>query len=175
MAKSPFKRRLKWAPGDFFAVPLSDGTFGLAQIVAPVDSHAIDFVLLAVRLPTATPLAKQPHTNDAVAVGATWRTVVTGGHWAYVGHGPLLIAPQMCPNQRLLAAGHIEVSHSSWGLLQDLLSAYHGLLPWNMYPAFDYDSYLLPGVPRPAVAKILRPDQVALLNETRQREQRKEC
>lgn len=161
MTKGPFRRRLKWSPGDLFAVPLSDGTFGLVQAIAPVEKWAVDFALLACRLPKPE-LAKMPESSDAVGVCASWRTAITGGHLAFVGHCELLIPMEACPNQQLIAAGAIGVTHVDWGLLQDFLSAYHGLFPWNLYPAFEFDSYLLQGVVRPAKAIVLTQEQVIL-------------
>jgi hypothetical protein len=162
MAKSRFKRRLKWSPGDLFAVPLCDGTFGFAQAVAPVDTWAVDFALLAIRSSKPELPPERLQRNDAVAVHATWRTVITGGHWCFTATNEILISPELCPNQRLIAAGQIGVSHSSWGLLEDFLSAYHGAFPWNLYPAFDFDSFLLPGVTRPSLAMVLNPAQLAI-------------
>lgn len=163
MAKGVFKRRLKWFPGDLFAVPLSDGSFGFAQAVAAVESWAVDFALLSVRSPQAEPLAAPPLREDAIAVQATWRTAITGGHWKFVGSTELVISLEACPNQRLISARESRgLKHSDWGLLEDFLSAYHGLFPWNLYSAFDFDSYLLHGVERPAAAIVLGPEQVAL-------------
>ena len=165
MAKRVFKRRLKWSPGDLFAVPLSDGSFGFAQAVARVDTYAVDFALLSIRSPQPEPLAPPPMRVHAVAVQATWRNVITGAHWKFVGSTDLVIPLQACPNQRLISAGEFRgLKHSDWGLLEKFLSAYHGLFPWNLYPAFDFDSYLLPGTERPPAAMLLTPDQVALFS-----------
>jgi hypothetical protein len=155
MPKGPFKRTLKWKPGDIFAVPLSDRSFGYAQAIAPVASFAIDFALLCERT-KALPNVYGPVARlSAIAILATWRTVITGGHWAKVGSAETCLPTTMCRNQQLLASSLAGVQHSSWGLLEDFLSAYHGLVPWNLYPAFSFDSYLLAGTPRPPVAKVL--------------------
>jgi hypothetical protein len=163
MAKGRFRRRLKWAPGDLFAVPLCDGSFGFAQALAPVESWAVDFALLVLRSPAPELSNGAPQPSDALAVHASWKQTITGGHWGYVGACTLLVDPESCPNQKLIAtANAVGTSHSEWGLLEDMLSAYHGLFPWNLYPAFDFDSYLLPGVRRPPGAVVLSPDQLAL-------------
>ena len=147
---------MKWKTGDVFGVPLSDGTFGVAQAIAPVSSFAIDFAVLGVRymtLPTAIPVMSSSHV---VAVAATWRTVVTGGHWCKLGNDAPVLPPEMCPNQNILAQGTlVGVRHSDWELLQDFMSACHGLLPWNLYPGHDFDTFLFPGVSRPSLAKSL--------------------
>lgn len=162
MPKGPFKRTLKWETGDLFALPLIDGTYGVAQAIAPAGTYAIDFALLATRLADpAAPLA-MPSKKDAVGLLATWRTVVTGGHWAYCGHADLVVPAESCLNQQLIAQGRVGITHSSWGLLEKFLSAYHGVFPWNLYPAFDFDSYLLDGICRPQHAKILTAAEIAL-------------
>jgi len=155
MSKGKYKRTLKWRAGDLFAVPLVDGSFGFAQAIAPVESWAIDFALLSSRSTELKWPKQSISESDAIGVLATWRTVVTGGHWAKVGSAAPCLSVDSCPNQLLIAAGENGVTHADWGLLQKFLSAFHGLFPWNLYPAFDFDSYLLPNRARPASAKVL--------------------
>ena len=170
MHKGAFKRRLKWAPGELFAVPLTDGTFGIAQAIAPVSSYAIDFALLKIRLAHLISLEVHPAEADVVGIMATWRTVVSGGRWAHVGQVSLLVPLETCPNQRLIAAGNVQVTHTSWGLVEKFMSAWHGFFPWNLYPAFDFDSYLAPGIERPPNVKILSKSQIFLASEAKKKD-----
>ena len=154
MTKQRFKRTLKGKTGDVFAVPLVDGSFGYAQAIAPVSSFAIDFALTSQRSNELEHGVTS--VGSAIALMATWRTVVTGGHWCKVGTAALCVPADSCPNQKLLASGElVGVRHSSWGLLEEFLSAFHGQFPWNLYPAFNFDKYLLPGISRPTVARVL--------------------
>jgi hypothetical protein len=169
MTSAPFRRTLKWRPGDLFAVPLADRSFGLAQAVAPVKTHAIDFALLSHRFEAVPDEVPSANPRDVIGVRATWRTAVTGGHWGKVGSAALTVVADDCPNQRLLQQGQVEVEHSSWGLVEDFLSSWHGLLPWNLNPAFDFDRYLMPGTKRPSTARILSPAELVIFRASDKR------
>lgn len=153
---APFKRS-RWKPGFVYAVPLADGSFGIAQAVAPVGTWAVDLALFANRineLPDEPPLLDRA---NVVSIQATWRTILNGGWWAKLGVAPLVVQPDECPNQQILSPDErgVGCTHSSQGLLEDFLSSYHGLIPWNLYPAVDFDNRLFPGVTRPRAAKVL--------------------
>jgi hypothetical protein len=159
---APFKRT-RWKPSDVFALPLVDGSFGVVQAIAPVEAWAVDLALFSDRF-LEVPFCVPPlNRANVVSIQATWRTTLNGGWWAKVGSTPLVVEPGECPNQKLLAAGGkgVGCTHSSEGLLQDFLSAYHGLIPWNLYPAHNFDVRLFPGVKRPKAARLL--DDAALL------------
>lgn len=60
------------------------------------------------------------------------------------------------PNERYANKGYVGAVNYDAGLLADFLSAFHGLLPWNVMhdPAY-YDGLLRPGLPRPQSVRIL--------------------
>jgi len=168
---APFKRS-RWKPGFVYAVPLADRSFGIAQAIAPVETWAVDLALFSSRfaeLPRELPLLDR---SDVVSIQATWRPVLNGGWWAKLGAAPLVVRPEECPNQQLLAQGGrgTGCTNSSQGLVEDFLSSYHGLIPWNLYPAFDFDKRLCQGVARPNAAKILDAASLLLYQQASQRE-----
>lgn len=107
-----------------------------------------------------------------VSIQATWRTTLNGGWWAKLGTAPLVVQPEDCPNQQILAQGGrgVGCTHSSQEVLEDFLSSYHGLIPWNLHPAFDFDKRLFPGVARPQAAKIIDAASLRLYQQAIQRE-----
>lgn len=165
MATAAFKRTLKWQPGDVFAVPLTDGSFGFVQAVAQVMAHAIDFAVLSTRssTPTATATASEVDASSIIAVHAAWRQAITGGYWGKVLRTKLLISPSQCPNQKLVEHSNgIGTRHSSVGLVEAYLSACHGLIPWNVHKAHSFDDYLVQSVSRPSSAYLLSPAELAI-------------
>jgi Immunity protein 26 len=166
MAKSAFKRTLKWRQGDIFAVPLADRSFGFVQAIAPVMSHAIDFAVLSTRADSPNAQHSELSTAAVIALHAAWRQAITGGHWGKVCSTESLISPSQCPNQVLIAnANGIGVPHSDIGLVESFLSACHGLIPWNIYKAHNFDDYLIPGVERPSSAYLLSPSELAIYQQ----------
>jgi Immunity protein 26 len=166
MATAAFKRTLKWRPGDVFAVPLTDGSFGFVQAVAPVMAHAIDFAVLSTRSSAPTATVSEVDASSGIAVHAAWRQAITGGYWGKVLCTNLLISPSQCPNQKLIEHSNgIGTQHSSIGLVETYLSACHGLIPWNIHKAHSFDDYLVQGVSRPSSAYLLSPAELAIYQQ----------
>lgn len=146
-----------------YGVPLSDGTVGYVQAIAQAMVNVIDIAVLRMRTPTLATSLPEFHAADAIALAATWRQDLNSGQWAALGLAPLTVAPSKMPNQVVLASGtKIGIKHFDGGVVVDLLDAWHGLSPWNVYYKEDYfDSLLLPGVQRPSMAKVLSPSERA--------------
>lgn len=168
---APFKRT-RWKPGFVFALPLADGSFGIAQSIAPVESWAVDLALLSDRFSKVPSDVPALNRASVVSIQATWSRSLNGGWWAKIGSAPLVVEPDECPNQKLLFRGEkgVGCTHSSEGLLQDFLSAYHGLIPWNVYPAHNFDDRLFPGLARSKAAYLLDDAARLLYQQTAQRE-----
>jgi len=153
--KHPFKRS-KWSPGMVYAVPLSDGSYGFAQAISEAMVNVIDVVVLRTRstsLPTAPPSVS---TADVISLWATWRQDLNSGDWAALGVSIPVVEATDMPNQKLIAAGSVGIQHANGGLIQHLLNAWHGLVPWNtMHDEKYFDSKLAPGVLKPASAIVL--------------------
>jgi Immunity protein 26 len=153
MTSTAFKRTLKWQPGDIFVVPLADGSFGYVQAIAPVMAHAIDFAVLSSRSTVPMELSQDNDANSAIGVLATWRKAITGGRWGKVGRTAPHLSRLQCPNQVLIEKDNgLGVNHGDVGLVESFLSAYHGLIPWNLYAAHCFDEYLVPGRKKPDTA-----------------------
>ena len=166
MPKAAFKRTLKWQPGDVFAVPLADGSFGFVQAIAPVMEHAIDFAVLSTRASSPTVKASDVHGCSVIAVHAAWRQAITAGYWGKVFRTELRISPTQCPNQVLIMQNNgIGAQHSSIGLIETFMSACHGLIPWNVHKAHSFDDYLVHGVARPSLAYVLSPAELAIYQQ----------
>jgi hypothetical protein len=151
-------KRVRWSPGAVDAVPLSDGSFGIAQAI---DAMMVNIIYVALFSDRSSELPAVPpslHRENIVALTATWRQHLNRGDWPYLSQVPLCVPKSAFPNERFAGAGYVGAKHSDAGLLALFLSAYHGLVPWNvMYKEDYYDGFLAPGVPRPASAIILDP------------------
>jgi hypothetical protein len=156
MPRSKGRKRILWAPGATYAVPLTDGSFGLAQAVDAMMENVIYVALFADRF-SELPVGPPPLRRESiVSLTATWRQHLNRGDWPFLGQASLCVGKSAFPNERFARNGYVGAKHADAGLLAQFLSAYHGLLPWNaMYLEDYYDKFLAPGVSRPANAVIL--------------------
>lgn len=152
------RKRVSWAAGAVYAVPLGDGSYGLAQAIDAMMVNVIYVALFAARVPEL-PAAPPPLRREAVvALTATWRQHLNRGDWPYIGEAATVVRKGAFPSEQFAKAGYVGARHYDAGLLAKFLAAYHGLLPWNVMHVEDYyDRLLAPGVSRPAAAVLLDP------------------
>ena len=152
----PGRRRVKWVPGLIFAVPLTDRSWGVGQTSELMMPHWGYCALFSERLPSLDAAVPRPTKKDLVALLAVARQGLASGYWPVIGTGPAVFGKAEFPNERLAASGYVGAQMYDYGLGEELLSAFHGLTPWNTYKEEDYlDTMLAPGVARPAAAKVL--------------------
>lgn len=172
MAKERFKRS-RWKPGNVYALPLADGSFGIAQaIVADPDMPGILNVgVFDYRYATLEDCLPIVQRQRVIALLATWRAEMNGGWWAPIGWAEPCICAEEFPYSSLpTAVGRV---HHSGGVLENLVSAYHGLLPWNSnYREDYYDRLLAPGVQRPTSARMLNQMELMTFRELNSHEKR---
>jgi hypothetical protein len=151
--------KARWKPGMVYAVPLEDGSFGLAQAI---DAMAVNIIYVGVfsdRFPSLPPSPPGLSPSSAVALLATWRQALNRGEWSSLGVAAPAFKKGHFPNERFSAKGFVGAKHYSAGLIAEFLSAYHGLLPWNVMSQENYyDAMLKPGV-SPAEAVVLSPGE----------------
>jgi hypothetical protein len=143
-----------------YAVPLTDGSFGIAQAGEAMWPNVIYVALFVDRYretPAAPPLLK---AASAVSLAATWRQALNRGEWLSLAWAAEVFKKAEFPNERFSKAGYVGAKTYDAGILADFLSAFHGLVPWNvMHDPDYYDRLLRPGVERPKAALVL--DEVA--------------
>ena len=146
----------RYKPGMVYAVPLGDGSFGVAQAGVPMFPTVIYVALFLDRFETvpATPPALEQ--SKLVSLTATWRKNLNKGEWVPLGVSELTPGLLNHPAEALAAGGYVGAKHYDAGLLSEFLSACHGVLPWNvMYDPAYYEKLLVSGAARPAKAVIL--------------------
>ena len=139
-----------------YAIPLADGSFGIAQAGDAMMTNVI-YVALFVERYRELPLPPLPlYAISAVALAATWRQALNRGEWLSLSYEPQIFEKTAFPNERFAESGYVGAKTYDAGILTDFLSAYHGLVPWNvMHDENFYDQFLLPGVERPRSVVLL--------------------
>ncbi len=139
-----------------YAVPLPDGSFGVAQAVAAMMVNVIYAALFSDRLSAPLSIGYLPRRTSAIALTATWRQALNRGEWTALGVAPLVFQKSEFPNEQFAQRGYVGAKHYDAGLLVDFLAAWHGLEPWNVMTDEDFfDKLIAPGVSRPTTAVVL--------------------
>jgi immunity protein 26 of polymorphic toxin system len=161
---SEFKKT-RWKPGMVFAIPVDVGKFGIAQAI---DSMMENVIYIAVFSDLYDEIPEEIEFLDkenVISLHATWKQDLNNGTWAKVGILPSVASKSDFPNEEFASSGYVGAKHSSAGIFNDFLAAYHGVAPWNVMTDENYwDSYLNAGKSRP--------DKVILLTEDQRKEYR---
>ena len=153
-------KKSKWVPGMIYAVPLADGSFGMAQAIDAMTVNIIYVAIFIDRTCDIPPTPPKLTRTHAVSLVATWRQHLNSGDWPSIGVGPLVYQKKDFPNEQFAKKGYIGAKHYDIGILQDFLSAYHGIVPWNVnYKEDYYDQFLMLGKERPSNIIWLSPEQ----------------
>ena len=161
-------KRVKWQYGAVFVLPLTDGSFSIGQAIDSMMTHIVYCAFFSTRyqnLPDSLPVLDR---NDVISLVAVWKRSLNIGHWPIIGVAPLVVPKQDFPNEQFRDNGYIGAKHYDEGIAEDLVSAYHGLIPWNvMFKEDYYDSMLLNGIERPQSAVVLSGEDRRKYRETR--------
>jgi hypothetical protein len=150
------RKRVEWEYGAVFAVPLIDGSYGIGQAIGSMMTNIVHSAFFSTRfqsLPSSLPALRR---DDVVALLSTWKQSLNFGEWPILGVARFIVEASEFPNERFRDAGYVGATHYDEGIVQEFLSAYHGLTPWNTsYDERYYDALLREGVARPTAAIIL--------------------
>lgn len=143
------RRRVKVAPGQLIAVPLLDGTCGLVHVV----SGKLSIIVAHYAHRAATREGLIDRLDEALAPGPIAMLEVTSdeigvGDWSVIGS-----------REAKYPASMLDMKGRSYtaGMSRFLLSAYHGLRPWDeMHDPRYYEKALLPGVSVPPTVRYKR-------------------
>ena len=158
----PGRRRVKWIPGLVFALPLADESWGVGQTADLMWPNVGYCALFSARIQTLDEGLPDLSRKSLVALLAVTRHGLALGYWPVLSTSAALFSKADFPNERLAATGYVGATMYDYGVADDLLSAYHGLIPWNTWKDEDFlDTLLAPGVLRPATAHMLSPAERA--------------
>ncbi|GGL65280.1 hypothetical protein [Wenxinia marina] len=129
---------MDWDEADLFTVPLLDGSFGLGQVCEVLEDGAL--VLLTDRRGTVGGPVGVSEITSLVRVP---RDPLDTGQWK-VETFVALPRPRSAIESRYAADGVQDPA-----VVEAFLSAWHGLLPWDYFPAGVFDGLLYRGRARP--------------------------
>src|SRR5687767_4762472 len=108
-------KRSRWKPGNVYALPLSDRSFGIAQaiVASPGLPGVINVAVFDYRYARLVECSTTVARDRVVALLGTWRAEMNGGYWALVGWAEPCVRADEFPNLQLKSlTGH---THHSGG------------------------------------------------------------
>jgi hypothetical protein len=139
------KRRIKWLPGDNFLVPLEDGTYGRGQVLS-YELHALNSALCAfssIRHENVPAHLDTISEDNLIAILFVTRDLLDSGRWHVVNNGPIILWEKFVDIRRMRDKGFVGVAIEGSRIVANFLSAYHKLVPWNVYFDPEYFDKLL--------------------------------
>lgn len=153
-------KRVKWKDGYVYALPLTDGSYSVVQAI---NSMMLNIGYCAVfndRFSCFPPSAPALNQRNIIALLAVTKMSIKIERWPILGEAPLVAKKKDFPNERFARKGYVgSVTYDS-GLIEDFVSGYHALIPWNVL--FDenyYDEMLLRSIKRPSSVIILSAEE----------------
>src|SRR5439155_24707924 len=135
-----------WAVGTVAAVPLSDSTFVLAQVVSldPGIKKSVTIAYFDTRLTEnqLRQVSMAPTADHAISVQFTSRRALTRGAWRVVCAAPVNLAGIQLPSANTHSLGWSGSRFYDTGTMTLFLEAFFGLQPWDLMPAL-FDQLLL--------------------------------
>ena len=145
-------KKQSWKTGDIFAVPLGNGTYGLAQVISH-EQKCMDGVLCAYSSKVVYELNNitwLPNIDEIISIQITTRDSLDKSIWPVVGFSEPLNIDNYFNIKSLREIKYIGADIRGSGGVNKLLSAYHGVSYWDEYYDPEYfDKLLLAGVIRP--------------------------
>jgi hypothetical protein len=143
-------KRQRWAVGDIFLVPQSDGKFMPGQILDQLMPHVVSIVLFDRIVDASELLQPLPRTTEAISCVTTWKQAFSTGAWRIVGSAEPLLPRLRRPYEQLRKDRWIGLDTYDWGLIEDFANAYRGLQHWDDWHDPNFlDEFLLPPATRP--------------------------
>lgn len=140
------RKRQKWAVGDLFLVPTSDGRFGVGQVIGgKAILNSVSIALFCDRC-AGPDDALEVNLSRANAFSALFvtRDLLDSGTWQVVGNRPVLFSQSELPWEHTRTRNWVGAKVSGSANVGRLVNAYFGLAAWDDWhdPKF-LDSLLL--------------------------------
>jgi hypothetical protein len=146
-------RKQKWGAGDNFLVPLKDGTFGQGQVVIAAQNamNSAVCVFSGTRHHGQPEILDTPLPGNSISILFVTRDLLDSGRWQVRNNEANFWAADQIHFGELEGKGFVGAKIIGSGIVERLLSAFHGLEPWNDFHDPNYlDGLLLSRDRKPA-------------------------
>ncbi|MBN2287339.1 MAG: hypothetical protein JXI43_12885 [Tissierellales bacterium] len=153
------RKRIIWDNGSIFGVPLVDGSFGLVQAIDHWMPHWIYSVITSIRINTIDDILPKLSKKNIISLLAIEDDVFDFGGWPLISMQKPLKKRKDFPNEKYKSKGYVGAKSYTRGIIEEFISAFHLLSPWDVYKEPDYFDRLL-------VSNKLKPEGVLLSKPT---------
>jgi hypothetical protein len=141
-------RRKTWDVGNLFAIPLSDSSYALGQVVGReaevLNSITCAFYRTRVTAATLSSVREVPDERDLIAVQFTTKDLLTRRIWKVLGNYPVTLPQSVFPHEDKRHQRWIGATVEGSGIMVHFLNAYFGLERWDqMKDPHFFDKLLL--------------------------------
>jgi len=151
-AKKNRPKPKKWDIGDVFAIPLSDHTFSIGQVIDK--RYGCTCALFDIHIKEALLDQSDFRKLSPVSILHLGTDLLNNGTWQILFNEEVTLDPAGGRGGKFGEVG--STSYGGGGTMTDLADVYFGLQPWNvMYDEDCYDKMLLKGLSRPNTAIVL--------------------
>ncbi len=146
------RRKTKWKDEDVFAVPLSNSSFAVGQVLDLMMVNQVRLALYDEPALTmeAIDVAAACNPQRLISLVASSREQLDYGVWKILGNKPMSMPLSRYPNEQFRHNGWVGAKHYDAGLVEDFLEAYYALRYWDNWFNPNYlDVFLVDGSKRP--------------------------
>lgn len=141
------KRKQSWEIGDYFLIPLADGSYSIGQVVGK-EAEALNSAICAffsLRFDSTSVKFNETLTdNDLISVLFVTRDLLDSGDWSVISTGNPIPIDTYLDLAAIRRSGFVGVKVIGSGVAMKFMDAYHCLYPWNGFYESDYlDKFLI--------------------------------
>ena len=113
-------RKIKWASGDVFAVPLLNGNLAVGQVLDLMMVNQVRLALYNERFATLEEIALDAvcHPEHLISLVASSREQLDYGVWRVIGNKPVSVPLERHPNEQFRHNGWVGAKHYGVGLVE---------------------------------------------------------
>lgn len=151
------RKKQVWEVGSIFLVPLQDGGSCPGQVVGRerelMDSAAVLLFDLRGQWQDAAELPPLLE-RDVFAKLLVSRQSLDSGQWRVIGRAEPVLGQAQLPHESTRASGFVGAKVRGCDIVQEFVSAFYGLVPWDDWYVPDYLDDLLVSAERKPVERL---------------------
>lgn len=138
------KKVQAWREGDVFSIEQRDGLCSIGQVIEPLMKNVVSCAFYDIRLPCAEVAGPfDLPVKHLIAVLSVSREQLDFGKWKVVDHRTVAIDSELWPNEEFRNERWIGAKIYDASIVEELLDAYNGLVPWDDWHDPEYLDKLL--------------------------------
>ena len=148
------RAKQKWKIGDVFGIPTPDGKYVVAQIIAqePEVLNSVSVAIFDARIEGVADARDISLESEAVfSTVFTTRDLLDSGDWPIIENGEVVVPRSLFPHKDKRSTGFVGAKVIGSGIVNEFVSAFYGLVPWDDWKDPHYlDALLLSPEKKPA-------------------------